>query len=32
MHFSDDDENEWIVRTCRKGWDEYAGYQGKPNV
>ena len=30
--FVDDDEHEWIVRTCRKGWDEYVGYQGGPNV
>jgi len=31
---TDDDEHEWIVRTCRKGWDEYAGYKQKkpPNV
>lgn len=26
---ADDDEHEWIVRTCRKGWDEYANYKEK---
>ncbi|KAK6196243.1 hypothetical protein SNE40_001504 [Patella caerulea] len=24
---ADDDEHEWIVRTCRKGWDEIVGPQ-----
>ncbi|XP_043914649.1 MORN repeat-containing protein 5 [Protopterus annectens] len=24
---ADDDEHEWIVRTCRKGWDQITGYQ-----
>lgn len=23
----DDDEHAWIVRTCRKGWDEHVGGQ-----
>ncbi|KAK7505005.1 hypothetical protein BaRGS_00003575 [Batillaria attramentaria] len=27
---ADDDEHEWIVKTCRKGWDEYVGYKHKP--
>lgn len=27
---TDDDEHEWIVRTCRKGWDEIVGYQQNP--
>ncbi|WAR22132.1 MORN5-like protein [Mya arenaria] len=22
---ADDDEHNWIVKTCRKGWDEYVG-------
>lgn len=26
---ADDDEHEWIVRTCRKEWDEYVGYKKK---
>ena len=26
----DDDEHDWIVKTCRKGWDEYVGYTHKP--
>jgi len=26
----DDDEHNWIVKTCRKGWDEYVGF--KPTV
>jgi len=26
---SDDDEHEWIVTTCRKGWDEIVGYTPK---
>lgn len=26
---SDDDEHEWIIRTCRKGWDEIVGFQKK---
>lgn len=26
----DDDEHEWIVRTCRKGWDEIIGYRENP--
>ncbi|XP_075435458.1 MORN repeat-containing protein 5 isoform X2 [Ascaphus truei] len=26
---ADDDEHEWIVRTCRKGWDEITGYKPK---
>ncbi|XP_006007202.1 MORN repeat-containing protein 5 [Latimeria chalumnae] len=26
---ADDDEHEWIVRTCRKGWDEIVGYKPK---
>ena len=31
LHFcTDDDEHEWIVRTCRKGWDEIVGYQQNP--
>lgn len=25
--FVDDDEHDWIVKTCRKGWDEYVGYK-----
>ncbi|XP_020366152.2 MORN repeat-containing protein 5 [Rhincodon typus] len=24
---ADDDEHEWIVRTCRKGWDQITGYR-----
>ncbi|EDO43893.1 predicted protein [Nematostella vectensis] len=24
---ADDDEHEWIVKTCRKGWDENVGYR-----
>ncbi|XP_062930255.1 MORN repeat-containing protein 5 isoform X2 [Mobula hypostoma] len=24
---ADDDEQEWIVRTCRKGWDQITGYR-----
>lgn len=31
----DDDEHEWIVRTCRKGWDEHIGGQNprlKPDM
>ncbi|XP_072422520.1 MORN repeat-containing protein 5 [Chiloscyllium punctatum] len=24
---ADDDEHEWIVRTCRKGWDQITGYK-----
>ncbi|XP_065068546.1 MORN repeat-containing protein 5-like isoform X2 [Rhopilema esculentum] len=24
---SDDDEHDWIVKNCRKGWDENVGYQ-----
>ncbi|KAF7483392.1 Hypothetical predicted protein [Marmota monax] len=26
---SDDDEHEWIIRTCRKGWDEIVGHRPK---
>ncbi|XP_039252519.1 MORN repeat-containing protein 5-like [Styela clava] len=26
---ADDDEHEWIVKECRKGWDEIVGYKGK---
>ncbi|XP_045018246.1 MORN repeat-containing protein 5 isoform X1 [Bubalus bubalis] len=26
---ADDDEHEWIVRTCRKGWDETMGPEPK---
>ncbi|XP_041582836.1 MORN repeat-containing protein 5 isoform X1 [Vulpes lagopus] len=26
---TDDDEHEWIVRTCRKGWDEIVGHRPK---
>ncbi|KAL5013015.1 hypothetical protein ScPMuIL_011566 [Solemya velum] len=26
---ADDDEHEWIERTCRKGWDEYVGFKSK---
>ncbi|XP_078489219.1 MORN repeat-containing protein 5-like [Ciona intestinalis] len=26
---ADDDEHAWIVKTCRKGWDEIVGYQPK---
>ncbi|CAM5103590.1 unnamed protein product [Natator depressus] len=26
---ADDDEHEWIIRTCRKGWDEITGYKPK---
>ncbi|XP_042193096.1 MORN repeat-containing protein 5 [Callorhinchus milii] len=26
---ADDDENEWIIRTCRKGWDEITGFKPK---
>ena len=29
LTFTDDDEHEWIVRTCRKGWDEIVGYKPK---
>ena len=31
----DDDEHHWIVRTCRKGWDEHVGGQNprlKPDM
>jgi hypothetical protein len=31
----DDDEHQWIVRTCRKGWDEHVGGQNarlKPDM
>ncbi|XP_007442479.1 MORN repeat-containing protein 5 [Python bivittatus] len=24
---ADDDEHDWIVKTCRKGWDECVGYK-----
>ncbi|XP_038405395.1 MORN repeat-containing protein 5 isoform X9 [Canis lupus familiaris] len=24
-----DDEHEWIIRTCRKGWDEIVGHRPK---
>ncbi|XP_045196012.2 MORN repeat-containing protein 5-like [Mercenaria mercenaria] len=24
---ADDDEHNWIVKTCRKGWDEYVGFK-----
>ena len=24
---SDDDEHNWIVKTCRKGWDEIVGFK-----
>ncbi|KAK7095211.1 MORN repeat-containing protein 5-like [Littorina saxatilis] len=27
---ADDDEHDWIVKTCRKGWDEYVGFTHKP--
>lgn len=27
---ADDDEHEWIIRTCRKGWDETMGPKPKP--
>ncbi|XP_056395381.1 MORN repeat-containing protein 5 [Hyla sarda] len=27
---ADDDEHEWIIQTCRKGWDEVTGYRPKP--
>ena len=30
FNFLDDDEHAWIVKTCRKGWDENVGY--KPNT
>lgn len=23
----DDDEHDWILKTCRKGWDENVGYR-----
>ncbi|CAG2217929.1 MORN repeat-containing protein 5 [Mytilus edulis] len=26
---ADDDEDEWIRRTCRKGWDEIVGIKGE---
>jgi len=26
---ADDDEHKWIVQTCRKAWDEYAGSKEK---
>ncbi|XP_074067751.1 MORN repeat-containing protein 5 isoform X2 [Macrotis lagotis] len=26
---ADDDEHEWIIRTCRKGWDEFIGHKAK---
>ena len=25
--FEDDDEHDWILKTCRKGWDENVGYR-----
>ena len=31
----DDDEHQWIIRTCRKGWDEHVGGQNprlKPDM
>ncbi|XP_019396533.1 PREDICTED: MORN repeat-containing protein 5 isoform X1 [Crocodylus porosus] len=27
---ADDDEHEWIIRTCRKGWDEIIGRKLNP--
>lgn len=26
---ADDDEHDWIVKSCRKGWDEIVGYNEK---
>ncbi|XP_051835534.1 MORN repeat-containing protein 5 isoform X2 [Antechinus flavipes] len=26
---ADDDEHEWIIHTCRKGWDEFIGQKAK---
>lgn len=26
---ADDDEHEWIIKTCRKGWDEIVGHRPK---
>lgn len=26
---ADDDEHEWIIQTCRKGWDEIVGHRPK---
>lgn len=26
---ADDDEHEWITRTCRKAWDEFVGRRPK---
>ncbi|XP_007474657.1 MORN repeat-containing protein 5 isoform X1 [Monodelphis domestica] len=26
---ADDDEHEWIIRTCRKGWDEFIEHRAK---
>uniref|UniRef100_A0A8D0G5H8 MORN repeat-containing protein 5 n=1 Tax=Sphenodon punctatus TaxID=8508 RepID=A0A8D0G5H8_SPHPU len=26
---ADDDEHDWIIQTCRKGWDEIIGYKPK---
>ncbi|XP_028398256.1 MORN repeat-containing protein 5-like [Dendronephthya gigantea] len=28
---ADDDEHAWIVKTCRKGWDENIGYTPNPS-
>jgi hypothetical protein len=30
--FQDDDEHEWITKTCRKGWDENVDYKGNYKV
>ncbi|XP_004423452.1 PREDICTED: MORN repeat-containing protein 5 [Ceratotherium simum simum] len=27
---ADDDEHEWIIRKCRKGWDEIVGHRPRP--
>ena len=27
FYFEDDDEHDWILKTCRKGWDENVGYR-----
>ncbi|KAI0238372.1 MORN repeat-containing protein 5 [Lamellibrachia satsuma] len=29
---ADDDEHEWIINNCRKGWDEFVGYKPQPPI
>ncbi|XP_062870449.1 MORN repeat-containing protein 5 isoform X2 [Trichomycterus rosablanca] len=32
LRTADDQEHEWIVRTCRKGWNEFVGYNSANKV